>query len=163
MLESNLRADLNGFRVGNVAGRLFSVSADYNRNLWIVSLSATIATDRYVEPTPLRRMERVYSLYSDDLTRRENVTQEKLPTSANVDLFVQKTLKIGRRNKNFMSVYAVINNLLARHNNVFAAYESMRVYAYRGGDQILQMSPQSSNYLYSGLRAIHVGVSLKFK
>jgi len=103
-------------------------------NGWSLCLSAQYAGLRYVEPSPLRRTERVVTYADSDEQRAAFACQRRLGDALTFDAMIAKSFRIGRSQLRLM---LSVRNLLSSRNIVYGGYEQNRVRRYTVGDASL--------------------------
>lgn len=151
-------SNIDGFRVGGSPELLASVELEYNARNWIVSMSCNYMGERYLTPTPLRRMERAYGKVATDNAFRNFVGQEKLDDACTVDMFILKSFEISGR---WLTATLSVKNLLGSKDIVYNGYEQNRVRNYDNGAAAVYR-PFDSKYLYSYPRSYYLSLSYRF-
>lgn len=101
---------------------------------WSLRLSAQYAGLRYVEPSPLRRTERVITYADSDEQRAAFARQRRLGDALTFDAMIAKSFRIGRSQLRLM---LSVRNLLSSRNIVYGGNEQNRVRRYTVGDASL--------------------------
>ena len=151
---------MSGCRVGGAPQITASASLDYfARRGWIFSGGVNYAGGRYVEPSIVRRTERVarQSSASAELYERF-LSQQRLGDAVTVDCSVAKWFSVGASR---MSLSLMVRNLLGADNIVYGGYEQTRIRHYRSGAQTIY-APQDDIITYSYPRTFYAVVSWKF-
>lgn len=154
------RSYLGGCTLGNTPQLAASFSAAYySPRGWSFDISAGWAGARYVEPSLLRRTERVAyqsSSSHEDFDRLTN--QERLDDAVDVGLTVAKRWRLGSGSN--ISVMLAVHNLAGMRDMVYAGYESQRVRRVSSGAAVYL--PLPSRYLYSYPRTAWLSVNYTF-
>ncbi len=143
------------YRLATAPERAATLEIEYDSWGWIVSLSASYAGERWVAPTPLRRMERVYRLATSEEQHKEFTRQEKLPDAFTLNLFILKSLNLS---KGRVTATVSVNNLLGK-NTIYHGYEQMRV---RRTNAVDGWRPFESKYLNNYGRTYYVSATYAF-
>jgi hypothetical protein len=131
----------------------------FTQNGWGFRISAGYAGARYVEPTFLRRTERI--------TRQAGITQdafeqfiyqERLKDAFTIDAALYKSFYFLRSR---LTASLMVRNILGDKNTIYNGYESLRVQRIRSGDA-LYYKPQATRYTYAYPRSFYFTVSYKF-
>ena len=131
----------------------------FARHGWGFRLSAGYVSGRYVEPSMVRRTDRVARECSDAPEILEQfMHQERLEDVFTSRVSVFKSFYF-RRSR--LTAHAMINNLLGGKDAVYHGFESMRVQRLRAGNLNL-WRPQATRYTYSYPRMFYVSVSYQF-
>ena len=128
-------------------------------NGWIASLGAQMAALRYVDPSPIRRTERVahQSSASQEIFR-SFITQHRLPDAVTLDASLSRWFDIGQTR---LSLTLSVSNLLGNRNIIYGGYESSRIRNYMSGARRIY-SPQDDQLRYAYGRTYYAVVSWKF-
>lgn len=126
---------------------------------WAISAGVNLAALRYVEPSFVRRSERVVmqSAVSEEISR-EFLSQERFNDACSVDLSLSRWFNI-RRSR--LSLTLSVKNLLGGRNIVYGGYESMRIRHYRSGD-VQVYRPQDNLITYAYPRTIYFVATWRF-
>lgn len=111
---------------------------EYTPRSWTFSAALNGFAGSYISPTPLRRTERALEKADKSLI----LAQENFGAGATVDLFIGKTIYLGKQR---VGIYAGVNNLLNRRNIRTGGYESSRL---RKNSEGIYM-PLDSKYYYA--------------
>lgn len=129
-------------------------------NGWSATLAAEWAGARAVDPSPLRRTERVaYQAAGSPESFAQITRQESLPDAVSVDLRIAKRWFIGRNSR--ITAALSVQNLTGERNNIHSAYESHRVRRIARGIQT-DYIPLPTRYLYSYPRSILLSATYSF-
>ena len=153
-------SDMSGCRVGGAPQTAVSASMTYfARRGWIFSGCVNFAGGRYVDPSFVRRTERVarQGAMSEEIYERF-LAQQNLGNATTVDCSVAKWFRVGQSR---VSLSLMVNNLLGRDDIVYGGYESSRIRRYRSGAQMVY-APQDDIITYSYPRTLYGVVSWKF-
>lgn len=126
---------------------------------WGFRLSGSYIGARYVEPSEVRRTERVarQGALSEELYERFT-TQERLGDVCSLDASLFKSFYFTRSR---LSISLMLNNLLGGRNAVYSAYESLRVRRSYSGDTEV-FTPFDTRLLHIYPRTFYLTVSYKF-
>lgn len=126
---------------------------------WGFRLSGSYIGARYVEPSEVRRTERVarQGTLSEELYERFT-TQERLGDVCSLDASLFKSFYFTRSR---LSISLMLNNLLGGRNAVYSAYESLRVRRSYSGDTEV-FTPFDTRLLHIYPRTFYLTVSYKF-
>lgn len=126
---------------------------------WAASLGAQLAALRYVDPSVVRRTERVaiQGSSSEEIYQRF-ISQRRLPDAVTMDASLSRWFKIGRSR---LSLTLSVRNLLGSRNIVYGGYESSRIRNYRSGARRIYL-PQDDVLTYAYPRTYYAVVSWKF-
>lgn len=126
---------------------------------WVASCGVNYAGLRYVEPSFVRRTERVLrqgsvspEIYSQFLA------QQRLGDAVTVDASLSRWFRVGQSR---MSLTLSVKNLLNKGDIVYSGYESSRIRHYRSGANTI-FAPQDDIITYSYPRTYYGVVSWKF-
>lgn len=147
-------------RVGGAPQLLSSAQLTYfARRGWILSGAANYAGGRWVEPSFVRRTERVarQGAASEEIYR-QFLSQQRLSDVVTVDASLARWFWVGRSR---MSVSLMVRNLLGSDDIVYGGYESSRIRRYRSGAQMVY-APQDDVITYAYPRTFYAVVSWKF-
>lgn len=126
---------------------------------WGFKTSAGYAGARYVEPSFVRRTERIArqggltQQMFDAFTR-----QERLGDAFTLDAALFKTFWFDHSR---LTASLILRNLLGDSDTVYSAYESQRVRRIRSGDT-LYYTPHATRYTYAYPRSFYLTVSYRF-
>ncbi len=151
---------MSGCSVGGAPQITASASVDYfARRGWIFSGGVNYAGGRYVEPSIVRRTERVARQASASAELYERfLHQQRLGDAVTVDCSAAKWFRVGSSR---MSFSLMVRNLLGTDNIVYGGYEQTRIRHYRSGAQTIY-APQDDIITYSYPRTYYAVVSWKF-
>ena len=126
---------------------------------WIASLGAQIAAERYVEPSVIRRTERVaiQGSTSEEIYHRF-VEQRRLDDAITVDASLSRWFNVGHSR---LSLTLSVRNLLGSRDIVYGGYESSRIRNYMSGAQRIYL-PQDDVLTYAYPRTFYGVISCKF-
>jgi hypothetical protein len=126
---------------------------------WAASVGAQLAALRYVDPSVLRRTERVaiQGSSSEEIFQRF-ISQRRLPDAVTMDASLSRWFNIGRSR---LSLTLSVRNLLGSRDIVYGGYESSRIRNYRSGAQRIYL-PQDDVLTYAYPRTYYAVVSWKF-
>lgn len=126
---------------------------------WVASCGVNYAGLRYVEPSFVRRTERVLrqgsvspEIYSQFLA------QQRLGDAVTVDASLSRWFRVGQSR---MSLTLSVKNLLNKGDIVYSGHESSRIRHYRSGANTI-FAPQDDIITYSYPRTYYGVVSWKF-
>lgn len=126
---------------------------------WIASLGAQMAALRYVDPSPMRRTERVaHQASASQEIFRSFITQRRLPNAVTLDASLSRWFDIGQTR---LSLTLSVSNLLGNRNIIYGGYESSRIRNYMSGARRIY-SPQDDQLRYAYGRTYYAVVSWKF-
>ena len=125
---------------------------------WSLRLSAQYAGRRYVEPSPLRRTERVITYADSDEQRAAFARQCRLDDALTFDAMIAKSFRFGNSQLRLM---LVVRNLLSSRNIVYGGYEQNRVRRYTVGDASL-VRPFDDMLTYAYPRTYYLSASWSF-
>ena len=126
---------------------------------WILSAAANYAGLRWVDPSFIRRTERValQGAASQEIYD-EFISQQRLRDALTVDFSVSHWFRVGQSR---MSLSLMVKNLLGSRDIVYGGYEQSRIRRYRSGAQMIY-APQDDIITYSYPRTFYGVVSWKF-
>lgn len=126
---------------------------------WAVSLGVQYAGERYIDPSVVRRTERVaiQGSASEEIYRRF-VEQRRLDDAVTMDASLSRWFNIGRSR---LSLTLSVRNLLGSRDIVYGGYESSRIRNYRSGAQRIYL-PQDDVLTYAYPRTYYAVVTWKF-
>lgn len=126
---------------------------------WILSGAVNYAGARWVEPSIIRRTERVaHQAATSSEIYEQMLHQQRLDDATTVDVSVAHWLQLGR---NRLSLSLMVRNLMGSDSVVYGGYEQNRVRHYRSGAQRVY-SPQDDIITYAYPRTFYGVVSWKF-
>lgn len=125
---------------------------------WSLRLSAQYAGLRYVEPSPLRRTERVITYADSDEQRAAFARQQRLNDALTFDAMIAKSFRFGGSQLRLMFS---VRNLLSSRNIVYDGYEQNRVRRYTVGDASL-CRPADNLLMYAYPRTCYISASWSF-
>lgn len=126
---------------------------------WAASLGVQYAGERYVDPSVVRRTERVaiQGSSSEEIYRRF-IDQRRLDDAVTMDASLSRWFNIGRSR---LSLTLSVRNLLGSRDIVYGGYESSRIRSYRSGAQRIYL-PQDDVLTYAYPRTYYAVVTWKF-
>lgn len=126
---------------------------------WILSGAVNYAGGRWVEPSVVRRTERVtrQGAASPEIYEQFH-KQQRLADATTVDVSVAHWWRLG---KSRLSVSLMVRNLLGVDDIVYGGYEQNRIRHYRSGSQRVY-APQDDVITYAYPRTFYGVVSWKF-
>lgn len=126
---------------------------------WSFSCSVQGVAMRYVDPSFIRRTERVAIQGSaSEEIYRSFLSQQRLNDAVTVDASISRWFNIGESR---LSLTLMANNLLGNSDIVYGGYESSRIRNYRSGDRRIY-APQDDVLTYAYPRSFYAVVSWKF-
>lgn len=126
---------------------------------WIVACGVQGVAERYVDPSFVRRQERVAVQGAASQEIFDSfMTQRRLDDALTVDASVSRWFNIGRSR---LSLTLSARNLLGRNDIVYSGYESSRIRNYRSGAQRIY-APHDDMLTYAYGRTYYAVVSWKF-
>ena len=126
---------------------------------WAASLGAQVVALRYVDPSLIRRTERVaYQASSSEEIFQRFIEQRRLNDVATVDASVSKWFNIGRSR---LSLTLSVRNLLGKDDIIYGGYESSRIRNYMSGARRIY-TPQDDVLTYAYPRTYYAVVAWKF-
>lgn len=145
--------------VGGAPQLSAAATLTYFNRQWVLSAGVNYAGERYVEPSFVRRTERVarQGAASDEIFQAL-ITQRRLEDAFSVDASVSRWFWVG---KSRLSLTLSVRNLLGVRNTIYGGYESSRIRHYRSGEQMVY-APQDDIITYSYPRTFYAVVSWKF-
>ena len=151
---------MRGCRIGGAPQVAASAFLTYfNPRGWVTSCGVNYAGMRYVEPSFVRRTERVLrqgsaspEIYSQFLA------QQRLDDAVTVDASLSRWFKVGQSR---LSVTLSVRNLLNNRDIVYSGYESSRIRHYRSGANTIY-APQDDIITYAYPRTLYGVLSWKF-
>jgi hypothetical protein len=155
---SGSKSYLEGYRMGGAPAVAIGGELRYAPRGWLTTLSFGYASGRYMEPTPLRRIEHIYTLVKSAERFDEFVAQERLPDAFVAGIMVLKSFKVL---SNTLTAMLSVSNLLDNRNIIYNGYEQMRVTG-KGSGASRVYSPMPSKYLYGYGRTYYASLTYKF-
>ena len=156
------------------------VAADitYRNRGWSATLAGSYAGVRYVEPSLLRRTDRVLRMAMSNSVYNEFMNLERLNDAFNIDLTLSKSFYLARSDRRLYSTKAAprfldrhpharivligsVRNLLGTNDNVYYGYESSRLTKRYLANESFYF-PQATRYLYSYPRTYYIAVRFVF-
>ncbi|MBR5138182.1 MAG: TonB-dependent receptor [Alistipes sp.] len=126
---------------------------------WAASLGVQVAALRYVDPSLIRRTERVaYQASSSEEIFQRFIEQRRLNDVSTVDASVSKWFNIGRSR---LSLTLSVRNLLGKDDIIYGGYESSRIRNYMSGARRIY-TPQDDVLTYAYPRTYYAVVAWKF-
>ncbi len=125
---------------------------------WAVSMGVQYAGGRYVDPSVVRRTERVaiQGSASEEIYHRF-VEQRRLDDAVTMDASLSRWFNIGRSR---LSLTLSVRNLLGSSDIVYGGYESSRIRNYRSGAQRIYL-PHDDVLTYAYPRTYYAVVTWK--
>lgn len=159
-IDSKAVSRLGGCRPGAVPSFTASLKADcYLGRGWRGSLSTGVAMGRYVDPSPLRRTDRVVHQAGSTPESFDLYTiQERLSDCLTVDFSLFKSFIFENESELYLALH--LQNLL-NGEMISYGYESVRSQRIGAGDAAMRV-PQPSRYLYALPRSIVLTVGYRF-
>ena len=151
---------MSGCHIGGAPHLTASCEATYFAPRgWILSAAANYAGLRWVDPSFIRRTERValQGAASQEIYD-EFISQQRLRDALTVDFSVSHWFRVGQSR---MSLSLMVKNLLGSRDIVYGGYEQSRIRRYRSGAQMIY-APQDDIITYSYPRTFYGVVSWKF-
>lgn len=160
LVDSRAESYMGGCRIGGAPQFTALAEAGYfGPKGWGCRLSVGYAGGRYVEPSPLRRTERIARQGGPTPESFEAFTaQERLADAFTLDASLFKTFYFERSQ---LTAALMLRNLTGERDTAYGGYESMRVQRLSVGDET-RWTPQASRYTYSYPRSFYLTVSYKF-
>ena len=126
---------------------------------WGFRLSGSYVGARYVEPSPVRRTDRVarQGAVSEELFERFTA-QERLDDAVSLDASLFKSFYFDRSR---LTLSLMLSNLLGTHDALYAGYESLRVRRSYSGDMTVH-TPFDTRYMHAYPRSFYLTVSYRF-
>lgn len=126
---------------------------------WIVSCGVQGVAERYVDPSLVRRQERVavQGAASQEIFE-QFMSQRRLDDALTVDASLSRWFNVGRSR---LSLTLSVRNLLGHNDIVYSGYESSRIRNYRSGAQRIY-APHDDVLTYAYGRTYYAVVSWKF-
>jgi hypothetical protein len=156
-IVSGARSRLRGYRLATAPERAATAELEYDSRGWILSLSASYAGGRYVDVTPLRRMERAYGLAQSAAQHAAFTEQEKLDDAFALNMFILRSLRLPN---GLLTATFSVNNLLGA-TTIYNGYEQMRI-VRSGAAPAYNWKPFPSKYLHSYGRTYYATVTYSF-
>lgn len=126
---------------------------------WGFRVSAGYAGRRFVEPSPLRRTNRIAAQGSTTPETFAAFTQqERLGDAFTLDASLFKSFYFGEKR---LTAALMLRNLTGNADTVYGGYESMRVRRVTAGDATL-WQPHSTRYTYAYPRSFYLTISYRF-
>jgi len=158
-IVSGSRSRLRGYSLATSPERVVTAEVRYGGRGWLASLTGSYMGGRYVDVSPLRRMERAYGLAESPEKHREFVGQQRLGDAFIANLFVLRSFRM--TGGGAVTLLASVNNLLGRDDIVYSGYEQMRI-ARGGSSPNHNWRPFPSKYLYAYGRTYFISASYAF-
>lgn len=151
---------MKGYNIGGTPQFTGSVGLTYfNMRGWVVSCGVNYAGLRYVEPSFVRRTERVLRQGSASSEIYEKfLAQQRLDDAMTIDASVSRWFRVGQSR---LSLTLSVRNLLNNRDIVYGGYESSRIRHYRSGAATIY-APQDNIITYAYPRTFYGVVSWKF-
>lgn len=157
-IDQAATAYMGDCRVGGAPETTAVLQAGYYNSGWSLRLSTGWAGGRYVDPTFLRRTDRVAR---QNGTTPEAFTafvdQEQLPDALTLDLACSKSFRFAQSQ---LTLFLSIRNLLGAEM-ISYGYESLRTQRAGITAESLRL-PQATRYLYASPRSVLVTVGYRF-
>lgn len=151
---------MSGYHVGGAPHVTSSFMLTwFARRGWILSGGVNYAGARWIDPSMVRRTERVtrQGAVSQEIYERF-MAQRRLGDVATVDFSLARWFYVGQSRVSFS---LMVKNLLGRDDIVYGGYEQTRIRRYRSGAQMVY-APQDDVITYSYPRTFYGVVSWKF-
>jgi len=160
-VDSGSASHMGGCVPGGAPQLAAAVSVDYfSARGWGVDISLSWAGSRYVDPSFLRRTERVARQAASSPEQFAAIVgQERLKDAADVGFMVSKRWYVGRGSR--VTAMLSVRNLLDTRDIVESAYESQRVRRVSAGVASYYV-PLPTRYLYAYPRTCYLSVSYTF-
>lgn len=160
VVDSRAKSYMGGCEAGGAPQYCGTASVAYfGPKGWGFRAAAAYAGRRYVEPTFLRRTERVARQAAGSREAFEAFTaQERLDDAFTLDASVFKSFWFGRSR---LTVTIMLRNLLGNRRVFYNGYESLRVGRRRSGDTYIY-APHATRYTSVYPRSYYLTVSYKF-
>lgn len=151
---------MGGCRVGGAPELTASAELTwFGRRGWGIHASTGYAGNRYVEPMPLRRTDRLAGQAGITREAFEAFTrQERLPDAFTLDASLFKSFWFARSR---LTIALLLRNLTGAADTPYNGYESLRVRSIRSGDATFY-APQATRYSYLPPRSFYLTVSYRF-
>lgn len=126
---------------------------------WAASLGVQLAAARYIDPSVVRRTERVaiQGSTSEEIYHRF-ISQRRFDDAFTMDASLSRWFNFGPHR---LSLTLSVRNLLGNRDIVYGGYESSRIRNYRSGAQRVYL-PQDDVLTYAYPRTLYAVVSWKF-
>jgi hypothetical protein len=159
-VSSHCKSFMRGRNVGGAPQLLSSLSVTYlNFRGWVASCGVNYAGLRWVEPSFVRRTERVLRQGSMTAERYDDfMAQQRLRDAVTVDVSVSRWFRVGESR---LSLTLMVRNLLDNHDIVYGGYEPSRIRHYQSGANRVY-APQDNVVTYAYPRTFYGVVSWKF-
>lgn len=159
-ISINAESHMESCRLGGAPGLCAMVSLNYiTYRGWAASLGVQAAADRYVEPSFVRRTDRVARLAAASPEIYEAfMHQQRLNDALTVDASLSRWFNIGQSRLSFT---LSVNNLLGKRDIIYGGYEQSRIRNYMSGSQRVY-APQQNIITYGYPRTWRGVVSWKF-
>lgn len=158
LIVNRSKSYMKGYRLASTPERAATAEIRYGSRGWLASLTANYMGRRYVDISPLRRMERAYTLADSPEMRGEFLRQERLGDAVTMNLFMLKTFYL---EKGTVTAMFSVNNLLGNTDIVYNGYEQMRI-VKKGTAPNLNWKPFPNKYLYSYGRMFYASLTYSF-
>lgn len=155
---STSRSLMTGCRTGMPQLTAYADVAWYPAGGWSLRLSMQYAGARHVEPSAVRRTERLVSTAGSEELRKEMMHQQRLPDAASIDASVAKIFVFGHSE---LRIMLSVRNLTNAGDIVYAGREQNRVRRYTAGDMI-HYRPFDNLLTYAYPRTYYISVSWSF-
>lgn len=151
---------MDGCRIGGAPQASASAFLTYFASRgWVASCGVNYAGLRYVEPSFVRRTERVLRQGSaSQEIYAQFLSQQRLDDTMTVDASVSRWFRVGQSR---LSLTLSVRNLLNNRDVVYSGYESSRIRHYRSGANTIY-APQDDILTYAYPRTYYCVVSWKF-
>jgi outer membrane receptor protein involved in Fe transport len=151
---------MDGCRIGGAPQGSASAFLTYFASRgWVASCGVNYAGLRYVEPSFVRRTERVLRQGSaSQEIYAQFLSQQRLDDAMTVDASVSRWFRVGQSR---LSLTLSVRNLLNNCDIVYSGYESSRIRHYRSGANTIY-APQDDIITYAYPRTFYGVVSWKF-
>lgn len=160
VVSSHSESLMRGYKLGGAPQLTSSLGITYfNFRGWVASCGVNYAGLRYVEPSFVRRTERVLRQGSMTAERYEEfLSQSRLRDAVTVDVSVSRWFRVGESR---LSLTLMVRNLLDARNIVYDGYEPSRIRHYKSGANRVY-APQDDVVTYAYPRTFYGVVSWKF-
>lgn len=159
VLMSDSRTRLDGYVHTTSPQTAVTAALNYTtRSRWSFTAEWMYAGRRYVTVNPLRRTERIVSLFASPEERAACVGQERLPDAWVVNIGVTKGFSLFGT---YVFASLSVDNLLDRRDILYGGYEQMRLDKYTV-DGKRTYSPFPSRYSYAYPRTLLVSLTVSF-
>ncbi len=155
---STSRSRMTGCRTGAPQLTAYADVAWYPAGGWSLRMSMQYAGSRHVEPSAVRRTERLVATAGSEERREEMMHQQRLPDAASVDASVAKTFAFGRSE---LRIMLSVRNLTNAGDIVYAGREQNRVRRYTAGD-MTHYRPFDNLLTYAYPRTYYISVGWSF-